>query len=231
MDGAGRSVVGSCADGSVIFATKWEDVHCEGAVRMPAGYVPRVASQRDRSAAVAEVTREDALEAQIAAHLVQGGAPRAHVAPVLLMPRDYADLRRFVSRGEMLAAASIEYERGLGSLDRMRLAHSRWFDDSLREAFAELSLALTGPVLVFRLEAAPGAPGAPVPSFAQGGVTFRPDPSDPRQLGWIVDEGAGSRPDTFRLGYVVLPVGFDVDRPVAIFWGDAVVATRPARGR
>lgn len=69
-DDAGRTVIASCADGSVIFATKWEDVHCAGAARMPAGHVPRVASESDRAAALAwerETVRERELDAEITA--------------------------------------------------------------------------------------------------------------------------------------------------------------------
>jgi hypothetical protein len=77
-DGAGRTVIASCADGSVIFATKWEDVHCAGAARMPPGHVPRVASEPDRAVALAwerEKLRERDLDEEIAAAAVP--EPRA----------------------------------------------------------------------------------------------------------------------------------------------------------
>jgi hypothetical protein len=232
IDGGGRSVIASCADGSVIFATKWEDVHCAGAIRMPPGHVPRVGSMRDRAAAIGldrEAARERDLEEQIAEAIARRPATsRTHPAPVTLTPRERADLRHFVALGRAPAAATIEYERN-GSLDRMCLAYARWFDTRMRHAFAAWGISLTGPVLVFRLEPSASGESAPMPSFAQGGATFRPDASDARQLGWIAEGGAASRPPASRLGYVVLPSGFDVNRPLAIFWGDAVVTTRPWR--
>ena len=231
-DGGTPSVVASCADRSVIFATRPEQVRCEGAIVLPSGLIPRVGSLDDRNVAVAaqvERWRESDLDFLIA-HAPRRAPYRTHPTRVSLDPGEHADLERIVALGRARAAATLENERLEGSPIRMRLAHSRAFDTQLRRNFAGRGISLDGPVLVFTLE--PGsAPRAPMPSFGQGGVTFRPDSGDARQLGWIVAGGATTPHAKSRLGYVVLPAGFDVERPLAVFWGDAVTATRPWRSR
>lgn len=225
-----RQVVASCEDGSVIFATKWEHVRCEGAIRMPPGFVPRVASEYDRALVVAEHSREREMEEQLAGFDARRRAASfAHTAVVMLPPREHAELAHFVERGSGPAAAALEYGRVAGPGERMTLAHSHPFDSQLRAAFAELGTPLAGPVLVFRFEPADAVASIPVPSFAQGGISFRPSSGDARQLGWIDAGDSAPAPDAPRLGYVALPVEFDLRRPLVIFWGNAVVATRAWR--
>jgi len=221
-----RGVVASCADGSVLLASRWEDVHCAGAIRMPPGVTARVGSTKHRAAALAtlrEADRERELEEQIA-----GAVSAERVSPVSLdlTTAQGDELRQLLARGQAASAAFIERPRAVGQADRMHLAHSPELEARLREEFAAAGEALPGPVLVFGLEPSPGASRPPIPAFAQGGVTFRPYPGDARQLGWIGESFLVSP----HLGYVVLPAGFDLSRPLVIFWGDAVAATRPAPG-
>jgi hypothetical protein len=227
MDGGGYPIVASCADGSVIFATKWEEVRCAGAIRVPRSHGTRVGSMPGRSVALAlerEAARERDLEEQIAQWVVQRRAVLAR--SLAFTPREHSNLRQLIASRPAPAAAVIEYERRVGAPARMRVAHAVRFETHLRHVFERLGMSLAGPALVFEADGF-SFRSAPVPFFAQGGITFRPDAGDPRQLGWISEEVAGAGPAASRLGYVVLPSGFDVNRPVVIFWGDAVVATQP----
>jgi hypothetical protein len=225
MDAGGGLVMVSCPGGAVALAKDASDVHCAGALRMPPGRIARVRSQDDREVARAwerDVARERSLEREIEALLERRRATRpAEAAPVTLSRLEYAELRRVAAVVHAPAVASIAYRHGDGSRDRLRFAHAPWLGARLREL-----MPLPGSVLVFELHRAPALAAAPVPSFAQGGVTFRPDPSDPSQLGWVAGGPAESRRGSPQLGYVALPEGFDVERPLAIFWGDEVVATR-----
>ena len=226
-----RALIAACADGSVVFAKRWEDVHCAGAVEvapenMPQlGYVPRDRSAERRAfSRQHEAMRERDLEAQLAALPAPAiqARPSAPALPlVALSAAEYRDLARLVALSQERAAVAIE--RGAPPV-QMRLAHSRAFEARLRADLAARGASAPGPILLFSVEPTAGSLGAMPPSFAQRGVTFRPQPMDRSQLGWIV--GADAAPDRGapRLGYVALPAGFDLTRPLVVFWGDAVAA-------
>ena len=98
----------------------------------------------------------------------------------------------------------------------MRLAYAQEYEAKLHAA---LSPSIAGPVLVFSLDHGTLRPAGEPLAFAQGGVSFRPATHDPAQLGWIPGARAAG---VEQIGYVALPSGFDLTRPVAIFWGDAI---------
>jgi len=106
---------------------------------------------------------------------------------------------------------------------RLKIAHSRAFEAKLRAHQRTASARRPGPVLVFSLEPA-NADALDTPlSFVQGGPSFRPNAGNSREFGWIDDVDATTGQRTGRLGYIVLPESFEVSRPLAVFWGDAVV--------
>ena len=226
-----RALIAACADGSVVFAKRWEDVHCAGAVEVAPedvpqfGYVPRDrAAERRTFSRQHEAMRERDLEAQLAALLAPAiqARPSDPVLPlVALSAAEYRDLARFVALSEERAAVAIEH--GAPPV-QIRLAHSRAFDERLRADLAARGSSAPGPILLFSVEPTAGSLGAMPPSFAQRGVTFRPQAMDPSQLGWIAGGNAAPDRGAPRLGYVALPAGFDLARPLIVFWGDAVAA-------
>lgn len=222
-----RPIVAGCGDGSVVFAAKWEDVHCAGAVRMTRGRVPGVGAVPDPTPHVSprEVARERALEREIAAVVPSAGGAPIGSADVMLPTAEHRALRDLVVLGRAPASAGLAYRRDGARPARIDVAYSRDLDERVRATFEQVGIPLAGPVLAFRLDA---GPSTPVPAFAQGGVTHRPDPRDVRELGWVREIGAAPATGP-RLGYAVLPAGFDVTRPLVLFWGDAVAAT-PAWG-
>lgn len=228
------ALVVSCADGSLVFARHWRDVHCAGATLVarcsipPLGLRPPEPSLARRQAfrAQQESAREGALERQLADALSRRAAPPAVSSAASAAPA--AEERRSLDRllGSAPAGGVLQLELRGAQPARLRVAHSPALERRLRADLAQRGLPAPGPVVVFSLAEAAAGPGVPVPAFAQGGVTLRPDAADPAQLGWL---GAGAPEPgrgTPRLGYVALPAGFDLTRPLVVFWGDAVAAAR-----
>ncbi len=112
---------------------------------------------------------------------------------------------------------------------RLKIAHSRAFEAKLRAHQRTVSARRSGPVLVFSLEPANADVMDTPLSFVQGGPSFRPNARNSREFGWIDDVEAAPGQRTTRLGYIVLPESFEVSRPLAVFWGDAVVGARLRR--
>jgi hypothetical protein len=218
------ALVVSCADGSVVFAQRWRDVHCAGATLVAPGSVPPLGlrppepslARRRAFRARQESAREREIESQLADALSRGPAPPAVSSgpPTAQPPPGPARLA-----GAAPGAGVLELELRGARPARLRVAHEPAFERRVRAQLAARGVAAPGPVLVFSLASATVGAGVPVPAFAQGGVTLRPDASDPGQFGWL---GAG-RP---ALGYVALPARFDLARPLVVFWGDAVAAAR-----
>jgi hypothetical protein len=225
------AIVASCADGSVVIAKKWKDVHCMGALVVAPGNVPPLgtrpghpspASQASRSQQ--EAARERDLEAQITSALAARIPSIASVreGSTLTEPQRRR-LARLIEDTQKVAAAAVERAvPGLPPL-RMRLAHLPSFEERLRPSSSASASNVSGPILVFSLDPTARGLEGPPPSFAQGGITFRPDVNNLRELGWIGDGGAVD-PTATRLGYVGLPAGFDPSRPLVLLWGDAVSA-------
>jgi len=226
-----RALIAACGDGSVVFAKSWEDVHCAGAFEVTAanvpqlGYVPRdpVAERRAFNRKY-EVMRERDLEAQLAAlpAVAAQARPSGPALPrVAVSAREYRDLARLVAHSQERAAVAIE--RGAPPV-QIRLAHSRAFEERLRAYLGAHGSSVPGPILLFSVEPMAVDLAAMPPAFAQRGVTFRPQPMDRSQLGWIAGGYTAPGRAAPRLGYVALPAGFDLARPLVVFWGDAVAA-------
>jgi hypothetical protein len=232
-----EALVANCDDGSVVFAQRWEDVHCAGAAEVAAGEAPRLGLA---SASIApdwretrrrrEAARELDLEAQVerARAALRTARPheRTHEPQGFeLAEAEHRALSRFIELSQQRAALDVARSDVNGSGARMQVAHSAAFQSQLFESLEASGREGSGRVLVFSL--APGAASLDeVPAFAQRGATFRPRRADPGQLGWIVPQGAAPGAQRRQLGYVVLPLGFDLARPLVLFWGEAVSAAR-----
>jgi hypothetical protein len=107
----------------------------------------------------------------------------------------------------------------------LQIAHYRAFEAQLHARQRAAGDFRFGPVLVFSLEPASTDLRATPLSFVQGGPGFSPNVDDPRDFGWIGEGDSRGQAEGRRLGYIVLPESFEVLRPLAVFWGDAVVAT------
>jgi len=211
------ALVASCPDGSITIAKKWEDVRCPGAVAVHAAAPSMLGVVRGHDSAAGqavlrgtEAARENDLDAQLDGALAR--------PPVALGSEAQRGLAALIARSR--PQASVERDvAGLAPL-RMRLAHSTAFEEQLAATLG----SLPGPVLVFSLAPGSLSLGDFAPSFAQGGATYRPNLRDPHQLGWIPGPDPDHDPGASSLGYLVLPPDFDLDRPIVLFWGDAVAA-------
>jgi hypothetical protein len=133
------------------------------------------------------------------------------------------DLALLVDLSQRDTPAILKFTQNGVTTARLKIAHSRAFEAKLRAHQRTASARRSGPVLVFSIEPA-NADAMDTPlSFVQGGPSFRPNARNSREFGWIDDFDAGAGQGTTRLGYIVLPESFEVSRPLAVFWGDAVV--------
>jgi hypothetical protein len=60
------------------------------------------------------------------------------------------------------------------------------------------------------------------PNFfvVQSGRTFRPDPQNPAELGFLLG-GPGTQPaGEMSIGYLVVPASFDPANAIEVFWND-----------
>jgi hypothetical protein len=134
------------------------------------------------------------------------------------------DLAHIVELSQRDTPAILEHMHAGDTTAVLQIAHSRAFEAQLRARQRAVANFPTGPVIVFSLEPAGADLVSTHLSFSQGGRGFRPGTGDPRELGWIDDDDTRNQSGNRRLGYIVLPESFEVSRPLAVFWGDAVVA-------
>jgi len=249
---AHAGVVAACGDGSVILAKKWSDVNCVGAVEVAPDDVPPIGSgKRPRPIAWANFLREqeDLRRANqrppVRVDRAKNRAPavsamrdpsmarqrstlpsNAYARPSLRLTADERrDLSLLVELSQRSTPAVLEHTRTGARKAVLQIAHSRAFETRLharQRAAGDYRLA---PVLVFSLEPANTDLRTTSLSFVQGGPGFSPNVDDPRDFGWIGESDTSMKKAGRRLGYIVLPESFEVSRPLAIFWGDAVVAT------
>lgn len=133
------------------------------------------------------------------------------------------DLALLVDLSQRDTPAILKFTQNGVTTASLKIAHSRAFEAKLRAHQRTASARHLGTVLVFSLE--PGNADAMDTSlsFVQGGPSFRPNARNSREFGWIDDVDAATGQATTRLGYIVLPESFEVSRPLAVFWGDAVM--------
>ena len=141
------------------------------------------------------------------------------------------DLYVIVELSQTDAPATFEI-RGADDRERLRvaLAHSAAFEARLRRAAAVGGGIGGGPVLVFTAVAGDHEHFQPAFTFAQGHLAFAPRAGDARQLGFVQGRPGNLAPGDVVLGYVVLPEGFSLTRPVDVYWHDRhlEVVFRPA---
>jgi hypothetical protein len=100
------------------------------------------------------------------------------------------------------------------------LAHSQAFEERLRGAAAG-----GGPVLLFAVQPKAVGPFQPNFTFVQGQQTFSPRRDDPGQLGVLFGHLGDLAAEELVLGYLVLPSGLDLARPMDIYWDDRQIGT------
>jgi hypothetical protein len=245
-------IVAACGDGSVILAKKWEHVNCAGAIEVAPEDVPPIGSgKKPRPISWANFLREQE-EIQRASqrpptpvHHAKNRAPdvsavrdesvdryrsarprSTYSRPSLrLTAEERRDLSLLVELSQRSTPAVLEHTRTGAGTAVMQIAHSRAFEAHLHARQRAAGDYRFGPILVFSLEPASTDLRAAPLSFVQGGPGFSPNVDDPRDFGWIGESNTRVETGGRRIGYIVLPESFEVSKPLAVFWGDAVVAT------
>ena len=153
------------------------------------------------------------------------GAPperssRPDVEPPRLAESELRDLVRLVALRQQVAPAELRVEDVYGG-ERLRIqwAHSN--------AFAALTLDALGldpaahHVIAF-LALAPSDAADFHPNFlvVQDARTYRPDPDQTREIGFLVGAPGTIPSGRLALGYLVVPAGFDPARELELWWND-----------
>ncbi len=169
--------------------------------------------------------------APIAAEAQAAPAPLSRTAsPLALEREELEDLVQLVSLRQQVAPATLALLDASGREQLfLRLAYSPAFEERVLA-----DLALGGEprrVLLFSARSAVASEFWPNFLVVQDGVTFRPEPEDPRELGFLVGEPGAMEKGVLSLGYLVVPARFDPAKPLEVFWNDrsmsATLAPQP----
>jgi hypothetical protein len=137
-----------------------------------------------------------------------------------LSDEEARDLALIVELSQQRAPAALERSDDGGATLSLRVAPSAAFEARLREALTGRGHALAGPVLLFSVRAAGSGVFHPNFTFVQDHEAFHPDAADPAQLGLIRGSAGAIGPESEVLGYAVLPAGFELGRPLDLYWDD-----------
>jgi len=146
-------------------------------------------------------------------------APSRTASPLALEREELEDLVQLVALRQQVAPATLAL-RDASEREQLflRVAYSPAFE---ARAAADLGLGAE-PKHVFLFSARSAAASEFYPNFlvVQDGVTFRPEPEDPRELGFLVGEPGAMDKGVLSLGYLVVPGRFDPSRPIELWWND-----------
>jgi len=144
-------------------------------------------------------------------------------SPLALDREELEDLVQLVALRQQVAPATLAL-RDASQREELfvRFAYSPAFE---ARAIDELGVgAEPKHVLLFSARSAAASEFYPNFLVVQDGVTFRPEPEDPRELGFLVGEPGKMDKGVLGLGYLVVPGRFDPTRPLELWWNDRSIA-------
>lgn len=153
------------------------------------------------------------------------GAPeRATPEPLVLAldPSELRDLVQLVALRQQIAPAEFSVEDVHRNRELLiRIAHSASFEERLSAAVGLMDQH------VFLFAARSVSQGEFYPNFfvVRDGLTFRPDPANRRELGFLVGDAGPLPAGHSVLGYLVVPTRFDPRAELEIWWNDRSVRT------
>ncbi len=241
------SLAGVCPDGSAFIVHKREDVPCSRAKLVPPSELPPLRPEllpRPYNWHVDHEARNphnpynliDAAQ-KIRAHRAGTTGPgtrRPSTVPhtqssptrapaqgprISLGEADLRDLLRLVELRQHVAPAKLTVEdiQGRAQLELL-VAHSPAFEARILEQLGESTAERR--VLVFTAHSAVGSEFHPNFFVVQGTLTFRPEPTHPREVGFLLGAPGPLAHGTPVLGYLVIPARFDPQQPLDIWWND-----------
>ena len=245
---AAPAITGVCPDGSVFVVRRQADVPCREARRVEPSRVPPLRPENLPRAYLWEVHRQkidennpynlveraEKVRALGNADLAAGAAPalpQVSAAPpppsgprpsdLALSDGELRDLFYLVELSQRRAPATFVRAGVAGDESlRVSIAHSQAFEERLRGAGVE-----GGAVVLFTVQSAAAERFLPNFTFVQGQTTYSPRRDDPSQLGVLSGRLGDLAAEDLVLGYVVLPPGIDLTRPVDVYWDDRQIAT------
>jgi hypothetical protein len=159
-------------------------------------------------------------------------APPAPAPAVLALADDeLRDLVRLIGLRQADSPAQFEIGDARGDARlRIQLAYSESF-----ESFALATLdrdPAAHRVIVFATLAETDTDFQPNFFAVQGGRTFRPDPLNTTELGFLLGEAGKLPAGELAVGYLIVPASFDPHAPMELFWNDrsVEVVLAPASG-
>ncbi len=179
-------------------------------------------ARRAQQAAEAEAPLAGA-EARSQAERTEASRPR--VAVPGFSEEELRDLVRLVALRQQVAPAELVVEDVYGTEKlRIQWAYSGAFEARVLEALRRDPDAHH--VIAF-LALAPGDPAEFHPNFlvVQGSRTFRPDPEDGTELGFLAGDPGPIPRGSLALGYMVVPAIFDPTETMELWWNDRSART------
>jgi len=152
-------------------------------------------------------------------------APAAGPRDLGLTDGELRDLFFIVELAQERAPAVFVKEKANGSQTmRLSLGYSRAFEQRLQESWARSGAPVSNRVLLFTLVALQADTFQPNFTLTQGHLAAQIDAADPRQMALLQGRFGALQRDEVALGYLVLPEGMDLARPVDVYWDDRRLA-------
>jgi hypothetical protein len=151
-------------------------------------------------------------------------APQVHRPDFGFEDSELGDLVKLIALRQNVAPATLAVKDAHGRDEmRIRFAHSDGFEQRiLRQLGSDPSQHR---VLAFYARAVMDTKFHPNFLVVQDGRTFRPEKSDPDEVGILVGDAGTLDGGLLVLGYVVIPASFHPARPLEIYWNDRSLRT------
>jgi hypothetical protein len=133
------------------------------------------------------------------------------------------DIPRLIALRQRLAPAKLRIEdvHGREQLE-IELAFSPSFEGQVLDALNES--AGKQRVLMFLARSVGANEFYPNFFVVQGAMTFRPDPDQSQEVGFLIGGGGPLAPGERVLGYLLIPAKFDLGQPMDLWWNDQSVS-------
>ncbi len=244
---AAHALAGVCPDGSIFIVQSAAQIPCEGAKEVEPSKMPPLRPENLPRPYLWEVYRERADVGRNPYHLLEraddvrrgGPATASTPPPPVAAPPPSEPVRSAPDRVRQLGLSEgevrdlfvlvelsqqrspVHFVEADGGRERLRVsfAHSRAFRDRAEQG-GLVEPGTTRDVLLFSSVAARRSEFHPHFTLVQGPHAYQPSAGDTRELGLLRGAVGPQARDAVALGYIILPDGFDLSRPIDVYWND-----------
>ncbi len=245
--GSAHALAGVCPDGSIFIVKTAAQIPCEGAKEVEPSKMPPLRPENLPRPYLWEVYRERADVGRNPYHLLEraedvrrGGPETASTPPAVSAPPPESApapsasdrVRQLgLSEGEVRdlfvlvelsqQRSPVHFVDSEGGRERLRVsfAHSRAFRDRAEQG-GLVDRGTAREVLLFSSVAAQATEFHPHFTLVQGQQAFQPHAGNRAEIGLLRGAVGPQARDAVALGYIVLPEGFDLSRPIDVYWND-----------